>query len=63
MCVLAYKGAGVVSDEGLGWSVIGGSRCGAEGQIKGSGRDRRAIDDDDRRRFERAEKSEEARLR
>lgn len=37
MGFLEYMGAGVVSDEGLGWSVKGGSRGGAEGQMRGLG--------------------------
>ena len=36
MGFLEYMGAGVVIDEGLGWSVKGGgSRGGAEGQMRG----------------------------
>lgn len=41
-------GAGVASDEGSVWSVRGGLESGAEGQIRGSGGEKRVIDDDDR---------------
>lgn len=59
-------GAGVVSGGDSRWFGLGvrekDFRGGAEGQMRGSGRDRRVIDDD-RRGFERAEKGEEVRLR
>lgn len=41
-------GAGVASDEGLGWCRERGFRGGAEGQIRGPGGEKRVIDDDDR---------------
>lgn len=68
MWFLAYLGgAGVVSGGDSRWFGLGvrekDFRGGAEGQMRGSGRDRRVIDDDDRRGFERAEKGEEVRLR
>lgn len=57
----------MVSGGGSRWFGLGvrekDFRGGAEGQMRGSGRDRRVIDDDDRRGFERAEKGEEVRLR